>query len=86
VGDCFANDSRHRRSGIGAALLEAAFPIARLRGATSLEGHPVDTAAWKVERVSGSALFTATMNMFVNAGLSKVALTVPTRPVMRHAM
>jgi GNAT superfamily N-acetyltransferase len=83
---CFAIDSRHRRSGIGSVLLEAAISFARLHGATSLEGHPVDTAGLRAQRVSGSTLFTGTMAMFVAAGFSEVARTFPTRPVMRLAM
>jgi GNAT superfamily N-acetyltransferase len=83
---CFAIDSRHRRSGIGSVLLEAAISFARFHGATSLEGHPVDTAGLRAQRVSGSALFTGTMAMFVDAGFSEVARTFPTRPVMRLAV
>lgn len=80
---CFAIDSRHRRSGVGSALLEAAVAFARDHGATAVEGHPVDTAALRAARLSGSALFTGTMAMFVAAGFSEVARTFPTRPVMR---
>ena len=42
---CFAVDSRHRRSGVGSALLRAAVEFAREHGATAVEGHPVDVAA-----------------------------------------
>jgi GNAT superfamily N-acetyltransferase len=83
---CFAIDSRHRRSGVGSLLLEAAVTFARGHGATALEGHPVDTAALRAPRVSGSALFTGTMSMFVTAGFSEVARTFPTRPVIRIKM
>src|ERR1035438_8622800 len=51
---CFAIDSRHPRSGVGSLLLEAAVTFARGHGATALEGHPVDTAALRASRVSGS--------------------------------
>jgi GNAT superfamily N-acetyltransferase len=80
---CFAIDRRHRRSGVGSALLDAAVDFARDRGATSVEGHPVDADALKAERVSGSALFTGTMAMFLDAGFHEVARTFPSRPVMR---
>jgi GNAT superfamily N-acetyltransferase len=80
---CFAIDSGHRRTGVGSVLLDAAINFARLHGATALEGHPVDTATLKSPRVSGSALFTGTMAMFVAAGFSEVARTFPSRPVMR---
>jgi GNAT superfamily N-acetyltransferase len=83
---CFAIDSRHRRSGVGSLLLEAAVTFAGGHGARALEGHPVDTAALRAPQVSGSALFTGTMSMFVTAGFSEVARTFPTRPVMRLKM
>ncbi len=83
---CFAIDSRHRRNGVGSALLEAAVRFDRDHGATAVEGHPVDVAGLKATRVSGSALYTGTMAMFVAAGFSEVARTFPTRPVMRLLM
>jgi GNAT superfamily N-acetyltransferase len=83
---CFAIDNRHRRSGIGSALLEAAVTFARDQGATAVEGHPVDVAGLKAHRVSGSALFTGTMAMYVAAGFSEIARTFPTRPVMRYVI
>ena len=80
---CFAVDSRHRRSGVGSALLKAAVEFARERGATAIEGHPVDVAALKAARVAGSAVFTGTVAMFSAAGFTEVARSYPTRPVMR---
>jgi GNAT superfamily N-acetyltransferase len=80
---CFKVDSRHRRAGIGAALLGAAVEHARVHGATSVEGHPVDVAALTAARVSGSAIYTGTVAMFTAAGFTEVARTYPTRPVMR---
>jgi GNAT superfamily N-acetyltransferase len=80
---CFAIDSRRRRFGVATALLDAAVGFARDRGATGVEGHPVDVDALKAERVSGSALFTGTMAMFLDAGFHEVARTFPSRPVMR---
>ncbi|MET3805652.1 GNAT superfamily N-acetyltransferase [Nakamurella sp. UYEF19] len=80
---CFAIESGHRRTGVAAALLEAAVAFARDHGATSVEGHPVDVAALKATRVSGSALFIGTMATFVAAGFSEVGRTFSSRPVMR---
>ncbi|MGC1184423.1 MAG: GNAT family N-acetyltransferase [Candidatus Dormiibacterota bacterium] len=80
---CFAVDSRHRRSGVASALLDAAVAFARQHGATAVEGHPVDVAAWRATRVSGAALFTGTRALFVAAGFSEVGRTFPARPVMR---
>jgi GNAT superfamily N-acetyltransferase len=83
---CFAIDSRHRRSGVGSALLEAAVAFARDHGATAVEGHPVDIDALGAGRVGGSALFTGTVAMFSAAGFTEVARTYPSRPVMRLAL
>jgi GNAT superfamily N-acetyltransferase len=83
---CFAVDSRHRRGGIGLALLQAAVEFAREHGATSVEGHPVDVAALKADRVSGSAIYTGTVSMFAKAGFVEVSRTYPTRPVMRRLL
>ncbi|HEY3926503.1 MAG TPA: GNAT family N-acetyltransferase [Acidothermaceae bacterium] len=80
---CFKVDSRYRRVGVGAALLRAAVAYARDQGATSIEGHPVDVASLKAERVSGAAIYTGTVAMFAAAGFTEVARTYPTRPVMR---
>jgi GNAT superfamily N-acetyltransferase len=81
---CFVVDSRHRRSGVGSALLKAAVDFAREHGATAVEGHPVDVAALSASRVGGSAVFTGTVSMFSAAGFREVARTYPTRPVMRR--
>jgi GNAT superfamily N-acetyltransferase len=80
---CFAIDSRFRRAGIGAALLQGAVAFARQQGATAVEGHPVDVAALKASQVAGSALYTGTKAMFTRAGFTEVGRTFPTRPVMR---
>lgn len=80
---CFAVDSRHRRSGVGSALLKAAVEFAREHEATAVEGHPVDVAALSAARVGGSAVYTGTVAMFSAAGFSEVARTYRTRPVMR---
>jgi GNAT superfamily N-acetyltransferase len=80
---CFKVDSRHRRTGVGAALLRAAVEYARDHGATSVEGHPVDVASLKAAQVSGSAIYTGTVAMFAAEGFTEVARTYPTRPVMR---
>jgi len=80
---CFAVDSRHRRSGVGSALLKAAVEFAREHGATAVEGHPVDVTNLRAARVGGSAIYTGTVAMFSAAGFAEVARTYPTRPVMR---
>jgi len=83
---CFVVDAGHRRSGVGMALLEAAVAFARDHGATAVEGHPVDVAGLKADRVAGSALYTGTLAMFEAAGFVEVARTSRTRPVMRRVL
>jgi GNAT superfamily N-acetyltransferase len=83
---CFVVDSRHRRSGIGSALLQAAVEFAREHGATAVEGHPVDVAALTAARLAGSAIYTGTVAMFAAAGFIEVARTYRSRPVMRLLM
>jgi GNAT superfamily N-acetyltransferase len=80
---CFAVDSRHRRSGVGSALLRAAVELARDHGATAVEGYPVDVPALEAARVAGSALYTGTTAMFAAEGFTEVARPSHTRPVMR---
>lgn len=83
---CFAVDGGHRGSGIGSALLAAAVEFAGEHGATAVEGHPVDVAALTASKVSGSALFTGTLAMFVTAGFDEVGRTYRSRPVMRRVL
>jgi GNAT superfamily N-acetyltransferase len=80
---CFAIDQRRRGQGVGRALLRAAVPHARRHGASFIEGHPVDVGALAAGKVGGSALFTGTMSMFLDAGFREVGRTYPSRPVMR---
>lgn len=81
---CVVVAQRHRRSGVGSALLDAAVGFARDHGATGVQGHPVDVDALKAGKISGSALFTGTLTMFLAAGFHEIARTYPSRPVMHH--
>lgn len=68
---CFAvsQDARHR--GIARSLLDAAVAFARSRGATILEGYPVDLGS--NERIDANAAYTGTLRMFERAGFRVVA-------------
>jgi GNAT superfamily N-acetyltransferase len=83
---CFAVQQHYRSIGVASALLDAAVAYAREHGATAVEGHPVDTDALRAERVSGSALFTGTMRLFLAAGFTEIGRSYPSRPVMRHQL
>lgn len=83
---CFAVGRRHRKSGVASALLHGAVELARDHGAAAVEGHPVDVAGLRADRVGASALFTGTKALFAGAGFVEVARTSPTRPVMRRVL
>jgi GNAT superfamily N-acetyltransferase len=83
---CFVVESRHRRTGIGSAMLRGAVEFAREHGAKAVEGHPVDVDALKAARVAGSAVYTGTVAMFTAAGFVEVGRTYPSRPVMRLSL
>jgi GNAT superfamily N-acetyltransferase len=80
---CFVVDGKYRGRAVGHALLNAAVSHARDHGASVVEGHPVDTDKLTASSVSGSALFTGTLAMFVAAGFTEIGRTFPSRPVMR---
>jgi GNAT superfamily N-acetyltransferase len=80
---CFYIHRRHRRRGVGAALLRAAVQHAVSRGAQVIEGFPVDSRGGKV---NSSSAFTGIPSMFLEAGFQEVARRSPTRPIMRYAV
>jgi GNAT superfamily N-acetyltransferase len=83
---CFAVARPYRGAGVASALLRDAVEFARDHGAAAVEGHPVDVARLRADRVAASALYTGTKALFVAAGFVEVARTYPTRPVMRRVL
>jgi GNAT superfamily N-acetyltransferase len=83
---CFAVARPYRGAGVALELLRAAVEFAREHGAAAVEGHPVDVAGLRADRVAASALFTGTKALFIAAGFVEVARTYPTRPVMRRVL
>lgn len=79
---CFFVDARARGRGITARLLRAAIAHARSRGATLLEGYPVD----KAQRGVPEFMWFGAKTTFDRAGFREVARRRPTRPVMRKAL
>ena len=79
---CFTVDRHHRRHGVAEALLDAAVDHAAARGATVVEGYPIDTAGG---RRPGADLFTGTLAMFRRAGFEEVARRGG-RPIMRKVV
>jgi GNAT superfamily N-acetyltransferase len=69
---CFVVRPGFRRRGVAGALLEGAVGYARSRGATMVEGYPVDTAG---ERISTAFAYVGTTGMFERAGFHRVVET-----------
>jgi GNAT superfamily N-acetyltransferase len=75
---CFYIDRRHRRSGVGRALLRGAVDHAARKGASIVEAYPLDT-----DRKRPSAeLYTGVVSMFEAEGFREVARR-GARPIMR---
>ena len=77
---CFFVRRDRRRTGLTVALLRAAAAHARRRGATILEGYPVEPIGTEVPPVFA---FTGLAEAFRRAGFRTVARRSPTRPIMR---
>ena len=82
---CFVVRVGMRRKGVAAALLDAAIDAARQRGATVLEGHPVDVDALDSKPASAN-LYHGVLSTFLAAGFGEVARTAPARPIVRRTL
>ena len=80
---CFLVDKSARHQGVSVALLRAACDFARDRGATHLEGYPIDPAKPKYPPVYA---WTGFLGSFRAAGFTEVARRSPTRPIMRKTL
>lgn len=78
---CFVVAKEHRRSGVAAALLEAAVEHAFKHGATTIEAYPVDTGLRP--KAGSSDLYHGTVSLFSAAGFSTVSTPIPGRAVVR---
>jgi GNAT superfamily N-acetyltransferase len=76
---CFFMDRGERGHGVGTALLEAAVRHAAERGATIVEGYPVDPTD---RRISNADAYTGVESMFRRAGFREAARR-GSRPIMR---
>lgn len=64
---CFFINRTHRGAGVGHALLAAAVAWAKERGATTVEGYPVDAGG---VRSAAGDFFTGTVSQFAQAGFT----------------
>ncbi len=78
---CFFVAKEYRRSGMTAALIQAAVEHAEQHGARLIEAYPVEPR-------SGDApdmyVFTGNISTFQEAGFVEAARRSPTRPIMRY--
>ncbi|HUH06685.1 MAG TPA: GNAT family N-acetyltransferase [Egibacteraceae bacterium] len=80
---CFYIPRDRRGQGLATALLDAAVAFARSRGATAIEGYPLDPRG---QRRPSAELYTGTPSMFARAGFSEVARRSQARAVMRREL
>jgi GNAT superfamily N-acetyltransferase len=69
-----------RRRGVSRGLIEAAVAHARSRGATLVEGYPVEPATPQAD----AFVWTGLASVFERAGFHEAARRSPTRPIMRR--
>lgn len=72
-----------RGRGVASALLDAAADFAARRGATLIEGYPVDPRG---RHVPPAFAWTGVPAAFERAGFAEVARGSPTRPIMRREL
>lgn len=72
---CFAVRKEHRRTGLNAALLDAAIAFARDNGARVVEAYPVDPDAGR--KVTSNELYHGALSTFLAAGFGEVARPKP---------
>jgi GNAT superfamily N-acetyltransferase len=78
---CFFVHRDGRGRGLARTLVDAAVDFAARRGATSVEGHPVDTGGER--KVSGD-LYHGTLDMFLSAGFELVERRGTRRALVRR--
>lgn len=79
---CFVVRTGYRRQGLMRTLLEAAVEHAARKGATTIEGYPVEPG----EKTAASDLYFGTAAAFLDCGFTEVARPLPRRPVMRRTV
>ena len=80
---CFFIRRSHRGRGVSVALLDGACALAKARGATVVEGYPVEPAS---ERYPVVYAWTGFADAFRQAGFTECARRSDTRPIMRKSL
>lgn len=78
---CFFVTRKNRLQGLTVELLKAAIGYAGSRGATIVEGYPVEPKTGKAPDVF---VYTGLFSAFKQAGFIEVMRRSPTRPIMRY--
>jgi GNAT superfamily N-acetyltransferase len=73
----------YRRRGVSIKMLEAAAAFARDRGASIVEGYPVEPSS---EKVPDPFIWTGTPAAFQKAGFKEIARRSKTRPILRRTL
>lgn len=73
----------YRRRGVSRGLIEAACEFARARGATIVEGYPVEP---RTGTMPDAFAFMGLPQAFRRCGFAEVARRSPTRPIMRRTL
>ena len=77
---CLFVEREYRQKGLSSKMIEAAVGIAADRGATVVEGYPVEPRA---DRAPDAFVWTGLPGSFRKAGFTEVARRSETRPIMR---
>jgi len=80
---CLFVKKEHRNRGVSVELLRAAVAFARARGATVVEGYPVEPKRGKMPDVFA---WTGVVSAFKRAGFVECARGSPARPIMRFVI
>jgi GNAT superfamily N-acetyltransferase len=80
---CFFVAREHRRKGLTVRMLDAAAEYARGKGATLIEGYPVEPKKPEMPEVFA---FTGLASAFRSAGFEEVARRSDTRPILRRTL
>ena len=78
---CLFIDKSYRKKGVSTQLLRAATEYARSKGASIIEGYPMEPKSEK--DIPPAFAWTGIPKAFVRAGFTEVARRSPTRPIMR---
>ena len=81
---CFFIDKSYRKKGVSIELLTAASSYAKRRGATLVEGYPVEPKPGRA--IPPAFAWTGIPAAFERAGFKEVIRRSPTRPIMRREL